>query len=299
MTAEILLIVLLSASLHPFRDLLLKGLNSPDICYFSIGLMWVVFGILHALVVGAPLMIPLDYIPLVFSSAAGLFIYYYGTLLALKNGDLSVCYPIIRSSPVFIVFVGWAFLDQSYSWVLLFGIAVVLSGVFLIQRGKATQVKRTAQPAVLALALAAMAGSGLYSIIDSLAMQRAASGGAPPLDPSTFLIWVYVVLSVFFWFVLLITRRSPMPLGKQVSGLWKHHPWRLLGASVMSYASYVLILEAYEKGGNVAAVTSLRLWSIPLTLIMSALLLKERGFGTRLAASAVIIAGIIVIVWEG
>ena len=63
MTVEIFIIVFLLASLHPFRDLLLKGLHLPDICYFSISLMWVIFAIQHALVVGAPLMISLDDLP--------------------------------------------------------------------------------------------------------------------------------------------------------------------------------------------------------------------------------------------
>ena len=69
MTVEILIIVFLSASLHPFRDLLLKGLHPPDICYFFISLMWVIFAIQHALVVGAPLIICLSFsvLQLVFS----------------------------------------------------------------------------------------------------------------------------------------------------------------------------------------------------------------------------------------
>ena len=88
-----------------------------------------------------------------------------------------------------------------------------------------------------------------------------------------------------------------MPLGKQIGGLWKQHQWRLLGAAALSYTSYVLILEAYGMGGEVAAVTSLRLWSIPLTVVMSSLLLKESGFCGRMAASGVIVAGIMVIIW--
>ena len=82
--------------------------------------------------------------------------------------------------------------------VLLLGIAVVLTGVFLIQRGSAAQVKLITQPVVLALALAAMAGAGIYSLVDSIAMQKTASLSTQPLHASTFLIWVYVALSVFF-----------------------------------------------------------------------------------------------------
>lgn len=296
MTLEILMLVLLSASLHPFRDLLLKGLHSPSLCYLSISLAWVVLAIFHALVIDAPLAISLEYLPYVFGSAAGLFIYYYGTLLALKNGDLSVCYPIIRSSPVFIVFIGWAFMDRSYSWMLLAGIAVVLAGVFLLQRGSAHQSKLFAQPVVLALALIAMSGHGILSLVDSSAMQAAKSSAMPPLHASTLLIWVYVTLSIMFWLTYSMGARSIIPLGYQIGSLWKQHPWRLIGAATLSYASYVLILVSFERGGDVAVVTSLRLWSIPLTVALSYFLLKESGLGRRLATSGVIVAGILVII---
>lgn len=296
MTLEIFTLVLLSASLHPFRDLLLKGLYSPGLCYLSISLTWVVFAIMHALAVDAPLLISLDYLPYVFGSAAGLFIYYYGTLLALKKGDLSVYYPIIRSSPVFIVFVGWAFLGRSYPWVLLVGIAVILVGVFLLQRGGAKQSKLFAQPVVLSFALVAMSGHGIFSLVDSYAMQAADSASMPALDPSTFLIWTYSTLSVIFWVTYSINTHSIIPLGKQIGTLWKRHPWRLLGAAALSYASYVLILVSFERGGDVAAVASLRLWSIPLTIVLSAFLLKEAGLGRRLVTSGVIVAGILVII---
>ena len=299
MTVEILILVLLSASLHPFRDLLLKGLYSPGLCYLSISLTWMVFATIQALILGAPLMISLQYLPYVFGSAAGLYAYYYGTLLALKTGDLSVYYPIIRSSPIFVVIVGWALLDRSYSSVLLAGIATVLTGVFLIQRSGHKQAKLFAQPLVFALALIAMSGSGVYSLVDSYAMQAADTSGMPDLNVSTFLIWVYAVLSIGFWITFSVKTHSYMPLGKQIGGLWKRHPWRILSAAALSYASYVLILFAYEKGADVAAVTSLRLFSIPLTVILSAFYLKESAVGTRLAASGVIVVGIMVIALAG
>ena len=250
-------------------------------------------------------MISVKYFPYILGSAAGLYAYYYGTLLTLKKGDLSVYYPIIRSSPLFVVIVGWALLDLSYSWILIAGIATVLVGVFLIQRGGHKQAQFLTQPLVMILALIAMSGSGIYSLVDSYAMQAADASAMPDLQTfpdlaaSTFLIWVYAVLSVMFWITFSITTHSYIPLGKQIGLLWKRHPWRLLSASALSYASYVLILEAYQGGGNVAAVTSLRLWSIPLSVVLSALYLKEEKFKNRLIASGVIVVGIMVIVFEG
>ena len=60
-----------------------------------------------------------------------------------------------------------------------------------------TAPKLITQPVVLALALAAMAGAGIHSLVDSIAMQKTASLSTQPLHASTFLIWVYVALSVF------------------------------------------------------------------------------------------------------
>ena len=42
-----------------------------------------------------------------------------------------------------------------------------------------------------------------------------------------------------------------------------------------SYLSYYLILVSYQMGGNVAAVNSLRQVSIPLSVILGGLYLKE------------------------
>ena len=76
MTFEIFILVLLSASLHPFRDILLKGLYSPGLCYLSISLTWMAFAIVQAFIMGSSLMISLEYLPYVLGSAAGLYAYY-------------------------------------------------------------------------------------------------------------------------------------------------------------------------------------------------------------------------------
>ncbi|KLN59195.1 hypothetical protein WH96_18815 [Kiloniella spongiae] len=304
MTWEIFLLVLMSAALHPFRDILLKGLYAPGLCYLSISLFWMLFATGHALVTDAPLFLPIDYIPQVFGSAIGLFAYYYGTLLTLEKGDISVYYPIIRSSPIFVVLVGWILLDHSYSIILLLGIATVLSGVFLIQRQAIPKdhtkpKKLVAEPKLLLIALIAMSGSGIYSLVDASAMQASSAPQIPDLELSTFLIWVYALLTMIFWITFSIKTQSYMPLGKQIGTIWKQHPWRILSASTLSYLSYIFILEAYDRGANVAAVTSLRLGSIPLGVILSALLLSEQNLTKRLLSSCIIVAGILIIIVDG
>ena len=78
---------------------------------------------------------------------------------------------------------------------------------------------------------------------------------------------------------------------------WIKTPWRHIVAGSLAYISYFLILWAYQLGGNVAAVASVRQASIPLSVIGAALVLKERSINRRLLWSCVLTLGIVVIIF--
>ena len=96
-------VVLLAASIHPIRDLILKGTVYPEAAYFGVILVWVVIAVVHGLVLGVDFSTGASVLPLILISTAGLMLYYVGILTTMKTGDLSVYYPIIRASPLFIV----------------------------------------------------------------------------------------------------------------------------------------------------------------------------------------------------
>ena len=103
MTQHALTLILLSALLHPIRDLLLKGHRRPESAYLAVTGIWVVIAAAHAFLSGSGLAMPGTSWGLAVASAACLTAYYFGTMAALKSGDLSIYYPIIRSSPLLIV----------------------------------------------------------------------------------------------------------------------------------------------------------------------------------------------------
>ena len=65
---------------------------------------------------------------------------------------------------------------------------------------------------------------------------------------------------------------------------------------VICYISYLLILFAYQGGGEVAAVNAVRQASIPFSVLLGGMWLKEADMGQRILASLLLAAGIIVIV---
>ena len=77
---------------------------------------------------------------------------------------------------------------------------------------------------------------------------------------------------------------------------WRQRPGCHLAAGVIAYASYLMILTAYQLGGNVAAVTSVRQASIPISVLLGGLYLREASMGLRLLWSLVLAGGILIII---
>ena len=193
-TAAIL--VLLSALIHPVRDLALKGLPAPTLAYFSVSVIWVAIAFAHAAFSGQNLILPPAVWPTAIVSAIGLTFYYYGTLAALRRGNLSIYYPIIRSSPLAIVVFNWALFGQTYSLWTLIGIGVVILAGLAIQKSPGGLFD---DGRALLLALVAMISSAAYSVADAIAMQQSA-------PPAAFLFWVYGLVSTLLLCACLIER---------------------------------------------------------------------------------------------
>ncbi|MDH3967005.1 MAG: hypothetical protein OEU56_08280, partial [Rhodospirillales bacterium] len=98
MEPTVALLVLVSATMHPIWNALAKRDEAPELVFFSLLLLTTAFGGGHALVVGEDLSIGRAW-PFPLISAAGLSLYGIALVLTLRRGDLSVYYPIIRSSP--------------------------------------------------------------------------------------------------------------------------------------------------------------------------------------------------------
>lgn len=239
---------------------------------------------LQILLSGASLALPSSSHVAAMLSAAGLTAYYLGTLGALRRGHLSVFYPIIRSSPLAIIALNWAIFDRIYPASAFLGVFLILVAGFFLQRSSSRQID---DRMALLLAISAMFGSAIYSLADAHAMKEA--------NPATFLFWVYVVVSSTMALACLFVRESRQDLTACLFGAWSAAPARILFASVSSYASYYLILKAFQYGADPAYVSAVRQASIPVSVVLAAVILREPSFLRRLAWSIVLALGIVVL----
>ena len=280
-------LVLLAATIHPIRDLILKGTVYPESAYLGVITVWFFLALAHGLYLHVDFLAVLAIWPVALIGVAGLTLYYIGILTTMKTGDLSVYYPIIRASPLFIVIGGWLFLGQTYGPVLIVGVLLVMLGAFFLQYK--SRAKLLSQPATFITAILAMSGMGMQSLADSEAVRL--------VDPAALLVWQYALLAIVCVGYFVVRKPADRPLTEHLFGGWLLTPGRYMVAAVTSYVSYYLILVSYQLGGNVAAVNSLRQVSIPLSVVLGGLYLKELETNKRLGWAIVLAAGVVVIIF--
>ncbi len=281
-------LVLVSAAIHPFWNALVKGDEHPERVVLALFVLTTLFAGAHGLIAGVDLLSITRAWPLPLISAGGIVLYGVTLVLTYRRGDLSIYYPIIRSSPLFIVLAGYFLLGERYAMVLLLGIALVLVGAFLLQYRRGARL--LADPLTLGLAVLAMSGTGIYSIADWRGVQH--------VEPMVMFFWSTLLCLPFFVAFLWLLEGRSHGAARRFLGAWKTAPWRYLGAGALAYVSYFLLLTAYQLGGNVAAVTSVRQASIPISVFLGGLYLKEADMAARLLWSLVLAAGIVVIIWS-
>ena len=280
-------LVLVSALLHPLRDLMLKGTAQPMLCYAGVSFTWVVLAGFHAVATGQDLFLQREVWPFVATSVFGLTLYYYGTLSALRRGNLSIYYPIIRSSPIAIVVFSWLVMDQSYSWLTIVGIFTVLLGGLMIQKTPGSFLKDSK---AFSLAVIAMLGSAAYSISDAGAMQFT--------TPAVYLLYTNIAVTVLLLSIHRWESRGDLMSFAQVVQHWMLVPWKIILAGVSSYLSYLFILMAFQLGAEAAAVSAVRQASIPVSITLAAIILLEPSFLKNIAWASLIALGIIFITFS-
>ena len=203
----------------------------------------------------------------------------YAALLArgYDTGELSVVYPIGRGAGAAgAALLGVALLDERLEPLAWIGLAAATAGIAMLAE------QHVPRPVVWrALALAATIA--VYSVADAAGSRRAATG------PS------YVAVA----FLGSTTAISLYGLAaRRTSGLvkvWTVQRRRMLLAGVTVIATYGLVLLAFRRAPT-GYVTILRESSVVIAVLAGQRMLNERVSARRLAASAIVFAGLLLVV---
>jgi drug/metabolite transporter (DMT)-like permease len=203
--------------------------------------------------------------------------YTLGLMRANRLGDFSQVYPIARgTSPLVVTILAAAFVHERPTLPALAGVVVVSAGLALLVFGG----KRPGRAAMLAAI-----GTGLtiaaYTTVDGVGVR--ASGTA-----TGYIGWLLLLQGLTVPLYALVRRRSVL----------RQHSWRVLGsgwlAGALSVLAYGLVLWAQTRG-PLAPIAALRETSVIFGAIIGTLVFREPFGRTRIAATIVVSAGILLL----
>ncbi len=224
--------------------------------------------------------------------------YYTALAGAYRTGEMSLAYPLARSSPVLIVTVAAFVLGQadSIGAACFVGIFLVVAGCFLLPMKTFSDFSvKNYLSRTCGLAMLAAVGTAGYTIADAeaLASVRKHLAGSGSLLTLTALYAFAEAISSSVWLAVYVaTRRSERAELKLVlrSGL---RPVLLSGVGI--YITYLLVLTSMSYVQNVSYVAGFRQLSIPLGVAMGAVFLKEPIPKPKAIGVAVLCLGLVLI----
>ncbi|MBF9018246.1 MULTISPECIES: EamA family transporter [unclassified Oceanispirochaeta] len=292
MSITAIILILISVGLHAGWNLISKAGKPSPFFFFIVTLSTIALLSPFLLMnLGAIRTIPSRFWLLIIATGFFQTLYYTGLAQAYRHGDISLVYPLIRAIPVLVVplitsvfSLGTPLSFKALSGLILIGIGCVFMPV---KDFRTWQFRNYMNPALFWVFPGALGTVG-YTIIDSEAIKL--------LDVNAFTMPVsliyseFINLAIFPWLFLVVIFLSGWKEIKDYKGKKIIAP---LIAGLALCLSYMLVLASMKFVSNVSYVAGFRQLSIPLGVILGAVVLKERFYMPRIIGCLIIVVGLI------
>jgi uncharacterized membrane protein len=284
MNKTVIILVVLSALMHALRNFFTKK------AYDKQAFVWwyEVFGLLFFTPVFAFVLFSEGFdfsisFFVVLLSGVIHFLYWFFLAKSLENGELSLVYPIMRSSPALVLVFSITILGEKVSLLGGFGIFFVVFGVYTINMEKISvselyrPIKAMGSDRATQFALMTLISVAAYSVIDKIAVEQMNAVIFAYLYP-----WFSLLLYTFY-----IQRvKHKGELRKE----WAVDKKIILACGFLSIFGYFLILLAFTIE-RVSYIVGLRQLSIVFAVFLGGQVLKEKNRMIRFSASLIIFFG--------
>lgn len=288
-----LAMVLVSALLHAGWSASIKGSGSP----LAFGVLQQAVGVLAMLVLlpfFSPAEVPARVWALLAVTGAVHALYLFFMSRAYEVADLSLVYPIIRSTPALLPLLAVPLLGERITAGGALGIAVVVAGIWTLHAEAGRGLRALAAPG-LAFAWISLFATVGYSLVDKRAMELVSDAAwTGPLPRSVTYFFLVNVAHAAFFVPLAFTRIRTA----QLLGTWRAGRWRPAAALAASLGSYGLVLEAYRTA-PASYVVAVRQTSVLFAVAIAALFLAEQPDRRRLFGAAATVVGVALIALRG
>lgn len=284
MSAVAVLLVVLSAAMHAWRNFLTKQATDKQAFvwwYEVVGL--ILFTPLFVLFFPAAKLTSAALWTFIGISGVLHFVYWVFLTKALESGDLSLVYPIMRASPALVLVFSVILLNEDVNPQGVAGILLVALGSYAInlQRISLSHLMRpllalTADRGIQFAVLTLLSVTA-YSVVDKLAVER--------IHPVVF-AYLYPWLSMLLFSGYLHRRRTAGALRAE----WRAQRHRILICGGLSIFGYFFILLAFTLD-RVSYIVGLRQLSIVFAVLLGGYALKEEHRRIRILCAGIIFLG--------
>jgi drug/metabolite transporter (DMT)-like permease len=209
------------------------------------------------------------------------FAYQLCLVRAMQRGDLSLVFPIMRgAAPLLTAAAAFLLIGETLPPLALAGLALATGAVIAFAMPpEGLSLRAHPDRVALLWALATAVGVALYNVADARGVRIAP-------DPLTYIVWLFLLDPVGIAVTALVFRRRQ--LADVIAARWRYG----VAAGVLSIFSFGSALYAFSLI-ETARVSALRETAVVFAALMGARLLKEGLGARRIAAGAVLAAGLV------
>jgi drug/metabolite transporter (DMT)-like permease len=279
-------LILLSAASHAVWNFLAKGSRDKDSFMLLMNLSSQLTLLPVFILWLDDWSLPLSVLPFLSISAGTEAIYFLALSRAYDVGDLSVVYPVARSSPLFVAVAGAVLIGEALTAIGMIGILLVLVGVYILhlrslRLDSLLEPLRSFKGPAFGFAVIAALGTTTYSLSDKVVVTR--------VNPILYAFWLEVAI------ILVLT---PIVLKKRgyrnIKSEWSIAWGKITLSGALMRGGYLLVLVAMTLA-SVGYILAFRQVSVVIGAFLGVVLLGE-GYGApRLLGSAAIFAGVYII----
>ncbi|MCK4309691.1 MAG: EamA family transporter [Candidatus Atribacteria bacterium] len=284
-----IILVIISAFIHSFWNLLAKKSKNKLVFNWYIILFGPVLYLplfLYFVSINQTELQPIGWLFIILSALFHTF-YFYFLGKTYSYGHLSLTYPIVRSSPLFVPLLAFLLIREKLSFVGISGIIIILIGIYLLHL-RSISWKSFLEPLkymkgkATTYAFSTALFSAFYSVNDKM--------GVRCVQPFIYIYITWIVLSIFYLPIIFFKNNR-----KDIKFEWKDNKKSILISAFLVLFSYLLTLFAFTID-KVSYIVSLRQLSAVFGVILGTFVLKEKYGKIRLFASIIMFIGFFLVI---
>ncbi len=281
-----LFLVVLSAFLHAAWNAAAKGSGAPAAFVFLADLAALVILIPAFFFFSLADLTPEVWLMVLLTGAIH-GVYAWSLTRAYESGDLTLVYPISRSTPAFVPLLAVPLLGERVSVGGGVGIALVMIGMWMVSTNARLTGLNLVTPE-LRFAYVTLASTVAYSLVDKRAMSLLDAN--PWRGPAPRAVAYYALLCVSYlpFFFVFSRRRLELHALKAAA---RARPLAIISVVVASFVSYTLILQALRTA-PVSYVVATRQLSVVFAVGLALFWLRERPSRARVVGALLTVVGV-------